>query len=143
MLKIFCISLLIVSFIGCSNTITDGKADRDVKTFRGEYLSNNIANNIGSRKTDSLILTIINNQTYSIRFFDVSENDKDFCSHTGYVDDFWTSSVTFTIGSIDYNNCDTLHLPKKTFTADFLNHGDTILLERIMGDTIRKITLLK
>ncbi len=143
MLKKCFITIVVLFLFGCSNTITDGKADRDIKTFRGEFISNNDAGDIRSRRIDSVELTLTNNVSYSFRFYDISDGEVDFCNHSGLVGDFWTNSVTFSVGLISYNNCDTLNIPRGVFVADFLNFGDTILFEHINGDTLRRLTLLK
>ena len=143
MIKKCFIALTALFLFGCSNTITDGKKERDVKFFRGEFISNNDAGNIGTRRIDSVELTLTNNVSYSFRFYDVSSDDINFCDHSGLVGDFWTNTVSFSVGLITYNNCDTLNIPRGTFVADFLTLGDTILLEQINGDKLRRITLLK
>ncbi len=137
------ITMAALFLFGCSHTITDGNEDRDIKTFRGLFVSNNDAGNIGTRRRDSVEMTLINNVSYSLRFYDISEGEVNFCNHSGLVDNFWTNTVSFSVGEISYNNCDTLNIPKGVFKADFLTDGDIIILEHINGDTLRRLTFLK
>ncbi len=142
MLKICTFFLAVLFLTGCSNTLNEDQQDIII-TYKGIYLYNYQINNIGTRVTDSLALTLVNGSSYTFRFFDITQSDVNFCTHTGILTGFQSNRVVFSPKDITYMNCDTLNLPEGVFVGDFVTRGDTIVIEQLNGDTLKRITLLK
>lgn len=138
-----CITLFTALLLfGCSNSVNDNNIDRK-DIFRGLYLSNIQVGNIGTRETDSVLFSMADNGSYTMLFFEASGKDIQFCSHTGTVSGFWTNLLLFSPDVIEYNNCDTVNLPNGYFVGDYVNYGDTIVLEQLDGTVFKRITLIQ
>ena len=124
---LFLLILLFCSFllIGCPDNQSNlGSANED---FVGTYMTRDSALVESLSKIDSIRFSIERSTTYSIQFFQADSLDEiDFCDHSGTILDFGTGKASFDPTSILYNNCDTLNIPRGTYVADFINHGDTV-----------------
>ena len=101
--------------------------------FYGTYLVRDLTVVQSAGSLDSVYFQIFKNTTYDMTFYEnVNSADViDFCDHGGTILDFGTGKVSFDPTLISRNpSCDTLNIPRGTFTADFVNHGDTIWISK-------------
>ncbi len=143
MIKLCIMLFSALLLFGCSSSTGEDDLRKRVDVFRGLYLSNNQVGNIGTRETDSILFSMEDNGSYTILFFEAVGKDIQFCSHTGTVSGFWTNLLLFSPEIIEYNNCDTVNLPNGYFVGDYVNHGDTIVLEQLNGTILKRITLIQ
>lgn len=145
LLLLLFLSLLIIS---CSDEDDDtGSSEEFIGTYYAIDDSTYITN-VGLT-TDSVILVIYNNSSYSMITYDINSSDsKQFCSSNGSISGFGSNSVTFYPNDPTGSNCDQIRIPRGTFEADFVNYGDTILLNKIgaidsLPKSIYRFKLLK
>ncbi len=139
--KCTCLVFLVVllsSFllIGCPDNQSNlGPSNED---FVGTYMIRDSLLVEELAKIDSIRFSVVRNTTYSLQFFQADSLDiVDFCDHSGTILDFGTGKASFDPTSISYNNCDTLNVPRGTFVADFINHGDTVwIYKNVSGKDI-------
>ena len=127
---LICVIILCSWFVGCNNNDNNiGPANED---FFGTYMIRDLTVVQSAGQIDSVYLQIFGNISYDMTFYEnVNSADQiDFCNHGGTILDFGTGKVSFAPTLISDNNCDTLSIPRGTFTSDFVNHGDTIWIYR-------------
>ena len=44
---------------------------------------------------------------------------------------------------VQFHYCDTLNLPQGYFVGDYVNYGDTIVLEQLNGTILKRINLIQ
>lgn len=130
-------AVLLISFIlgGCPNNSTDlGPADEE---FVGTYMARDLKEVQQLAEFDSIFFSVIRGTTYSIDFLHAvnAQGDQGFCNHSGTILDFGTAKASFAPTSFSYSNCDSISIPRGTFVADFVNHGDTIWIYKQVTDT--------
>jgi len=133
---LFIVILLIFSvvFVGCPDNQSNLGSQNE--EFSGTYMARDLKLVEALTAVDSINFTVIRSTTYRLDFYEgaSSLDDIDFCDHTGTLLDFGTGKVSFDPTSITPNNCDTLKVPRGTFVADFINHGDTVWIYKQVTD---------
>ncbi len=131
------ITVLYLSFCLSSCTGNEGNLGADNEEFIGTYTARDLSEVIELASVDSVSFTVRRGTTYSLRFFEGanSQDAIDFCNHDGTILDFGTAKASFDPTSISYQNCDTAAIPRGTFVADFINHGDTVFISKQSTDT--------
>ena len=133
------ILLTLAIFIGCGKDEEqeDSKTEQLVGTYR-------VYNpDIVGEKIDSVTLTIENNIRYRFVHYPFRQGwAVNICNSSGIVEEFGSNFATFFPDSIDGFDCDTIHVPRDLFTADFRYHGDTIHMDRDDGTLLYEIRLL-
>ncbi len=128
--------VLLCSFllIGCPDNQSNLGPENE--EFVGTYMIRDSLIVESLAKIDSMRFSIVRNTTYSMQFFQADSLDEvDFCDHSGTILDFGTAKAAFDPTSVSYNNCDTLNVPRGTFVADFINHGDTVWIYKNVSGT--------
>ena len=111
-------------------------------TYRGTYTFD-VRSVVGS-KVDSVTMTVSDGRRYSLIHYGISPTARvNFCNSGGNVYNFKTMIVMFEPTVISSGNCDTLHIPRGDFQADSRTHGDTTWFDRVSGDSVFSLRLLK
>ena len=133
-------TMCVMAVVACCVLAGCGDDEDPIPTvaYRGVYRVYRLE--VVGDKTDSVILTIENNRNYSIENFDA---DIAFCNSAGVVEDFGSNFAFFDPMTIDSGNCDVKRLPRGEFHSDFVNHGDTIWLDRLSADSAFSFRLIK
>ena len=134
---IFVTAVLLISFIlgGCPNNSSDlGPANEE---FFGTFTVRDLKEVEQLAESDSIFFSVIRGTTYSIDYLNAAnaQGDQSFCNHSGTIFDFGTAKASFVPTSLNYSNCDSASIPRGTFVADFINHGDTIWIYKQVTDT--------
>ena len=111
-------------------------------TYHGTYTFD-VSSVVGSQ-TDSVTLSVTDGRRYSLIHYGVTPTARvNFCNSGGNVYNFKTMTVMFEPTIISSGNCDTLHIPRGDFRTDSRTHGDTTWFDRVSGDTVFSLRLLK
>ncbi len=117
--------LLLAVLIGCEKDEDEPITEQFVGTYRV------YDPDVVGEKLDSVNLTVEENTRYELIHYPVRPGRTvDFCSSSGTVDGFGTNIAVFHPQPIDAVECDSIRVPRDTFVADFVNHGDTIHFDR-------------
>ena len=119
------LTLLLLAVVGCEEEEDDPITEQFVGTYRVYDPA------IVGEKLDSVSLTVEENTHYQFVHYRVRPGAViDFCSNSGTVNGFGTNIAVFHPQTIDVGGCDSIRVPRDTFVADFVNHGDTIYFDR-------------
>ncbi len=134
---ILILAILLISLMlgGCPNNSADlGPANEE---FVGTYMARDLKEVAHLAVTDSIYFSVNRGTTYSIDFLNAenAQGEQSFCDHSGTIFDFGTGKASFVPTVVSYNNCDSSSIPRGTFAADFINHGDTIWLYKQVTDS--------
>ena len=136
-LPILLLLLLAVLIVGCEKDEDDPITEQFVGTYRVYDPA------IVGEKLDSVNLIVDENTRYQFVHYRVRPGSEiDFCHSSGIVDGFGTNLAVFHPQTIELGDCDSIRVPRDTFVADFVNHGDTVHFDRDDGSLVYELRLI-